>query len=150
MLKTFGEFLYHTPINGLGINFVVHFDCGSFEAREEFAIRLAPRKPWGAWGDAIEGPPDGLEHGGLASISMRQNNRPDERKGSLIVRLEPSIRLPRTGIFMLVNDHYSFEDSKENDSSQAVEIMELNWDKSLKYSEFIINSIMGNFLEHQS
>jgi hypothetical protein len=147
VLKTFGEFLFHTPISALGINSMIHFDCGSFEAREEFAKRLAPREPWGAWGEEIEGAPDGLEHGGLVSISMRQNNRRDGKKGFLIVRLEPSTRLPRTGIFMLINDHYSFDDAKDKDSAMAMEVIELNWEKSLQYSEFIANSVMKNFVE---
>jgi hypothetical protein len=146
VLKTFGEFLYHTPIKALGINFIVHFDCGSFEAREEFAKKLAPREPWGPWGKEIEGKPDGVGHGGLISIMMRQNTRPDGRAGCVVVRLEPSGRLQNTGIFMMVNDHYSFEEAEEKDSSSAMQVIELSWDRSRQYSEFIINSVMSNFV----
>jgi hypothetical protein len=146
VLKTFGEFLYHTPITALGINFIVHFDCGSHEAREAFAKRLAPRDPWGPWGAEIEGPPDGVEHGGLISISMQQKLRPDDRPGFIGVRLEPSTRLKRSGIFMLVNDHYSFEKAEKKDSSQAMEVIELGWERSLQYSEHIVNGVMSNFV----
>lgn len=146
ILKTFGEFLFHTPIRALGINFIVHFDCGSFEAREEFALELAPRAPWGAWGDQIQGAIDGPGHGGLNSIAMKQSTRPDGREGYLVVTLQPSVRVPGgRGIFMMINDHYSFEQAEEKDSSLAMEVLELGWEKSLQYSQFIINSVMSNF-----
>ena len=145
LLKTFGEFLFHTPIVMLGINFILHFDTGSFEAREAYAQKLAPREPWGEWGAAIEGTPDGPGHGGLTSITMRQNTRPDGRPGAIIVRLEPSNRLQTSGIFAMVNDHYQF--SEATDSAPAMEVIETGWDASLSYSEYIINSIMRNFKE---
>ncbi|MDR3469811.1 MAG: hypothetical protein P4M07_28105 [Xanthobacteraceae bacterium] len=145
VLKTFGEFLFHTPISAMGINFVVHFDCGSFKAREEFALRLAPREPWGEWSKDLEGPAEGVGHGGLTSISMTQNMRPDGRKGSVQVRLEPSSRIPNSGVFMLVNDHYALDEG--TDSAQAMEVVDLGWETSLKYSNFIINCIMKNFAE---
>jgi hypothetical protein len=147
ILKAFGEFLFHTPIVAVGINFAVHFDCGSFEAREAFARRLAPREPWGAWGTQMEGPKEGDGHGGLISIAMRQETRPDDRKGFLIVRLEPSSRLKTTGIFMFVNDHYAVDGS--TDSSQAMEVVELGWEPSIQYSKYIINCIMKNFTEQK-
>ena len=149
VVKTFGEFLYHTPIKALGINFIVHFDCGSFAARERYALKLAPREPWGAWGDQIGGPAEGAGHGGLASISMKQNTRPDGRPGFLIVRLEPSVRMQERGIFMMVNDHYGFEEAEQKDSSAAMQIMEVGWTQSLDYSEFIVNSVMGNFVSKE-
>jgi hypothetical protein len=79
---------------------------------------------------------------------MRQNTRPDDLNGFLLVKLEPSNRLPRSGIFMLVNDHYMFDGA--TDSSEAMEVIESRWEGSLQYSEFIVNCIMKNFVEQKS
>ncbi len=147
LLKTFGEFLFHTPITALGINFIVHFDCGSFEKREEFARKIAPYEGWGDWGKSIEGTPEEEPgHGGLTSISMRQNTRPDDREGFIIVRVEPSARLQTSGLFMFINDHYQFSAATGGDSAAgATEVLEIAWEASLDYSEKIVNSVMTNF-----
>ncbi|MDZ7762073.1 MAG: hypothetical protein U5L00_17705 [Desulfovermiculus sp.] len=46
VLKTFTDFLSHTPVGTLGINRAVHFDAGSNEARIALGQKLAP---WEAW-----------------------------------------------------------------------------------------------------
>jgi hypothetical protein len=76
----------------------------------------------------IEGEADGERHGGLMSITMRQYTREDGRKGHIETRIEPSARLPRTGIFVMVNDHYVFDEAETKDSSQAMEVIDLGWE----------------------
>jgi hypothetical protein len=49
VVRTFKEFLPHTPLAKLGINRVVHFDVGSVEARDRIGAMLAPKEPWGDW-----------------------------------------------------------------------------------------------------
>ncbi len=87
-------------------------------------------------------PEPGKEHGGLISLSMRQAKRPDHYAGFIHTVIEPSARLPNTGIYMSVNDHYDFTSADLQDSSLLVEVLENRWTASLEYAEFIINQIM--------
>ena len=53
VLKTFGQFLMHTPIQLVGINYIAEIECPSVEVRDAFGKRLAPKEAWGAWGKMI-------------------------------------------------------------------------------------------------
>jgi hypothetical protein len=69
--RIFGELLPHTPVRQLGINRHVHFDVGSFTARDQIGIKLAPREPWGEFGRLVS-TGEGAKHGGLQSLVMIQ------------------------------------------------------------------------------
>jgi hypothetical protein len=149
----FGEGLPHTPVRGMGINFTVHFDSGSYEARYKVGQRLAPVSAWGDWGRelavALEAPRDERtklpeNRSGMMSLSMRQEPRPDTLKGYIQVRIEPSTQEPASGIFMAVNDHYQFdsEEGAVQNAIPAVRTLGLHWTKSLERSDWIIDQIM--------
>ena len=113
VVRTFKEFLPHTPLGRMGINRSVHFNVGSFEARERIGNRLAPKEPWGDWEPLIAAG-EGDEHGGLRSLVMEQRKVDDRPKGCIRAKVEPSTRIGggRTGIYMEINDHFELEDAK--------------------------------------
>jgi hypothetical protein len=148
VISCFGQNLPHTPVRAMGINRAAHFDTGSFEVRDRVGSRLAPKDAWGAWGREIEASP--LEpreaRGGMISIVMQQNTRPDGHKGHVQAKVEPSIRIANsTGIFVDVNDHFDLSGPEQavQDTSSAVAVLEANWEVSLQRSAIIIDQIMA-------
>jgi hypothetical protein len=144
VVRTFREFLPHTPLGRLGINRTVHFSVGSQHNRDRIARMLAPREPWGEWGPFIDRG-EGENQGGLLSLTMQQRQLDDRNRGHVQAKIEPSVRLPgRAGIFMEVNDHYEVEDpGNVAGSEEIIGIPESRFDESLRRSEWIIDQIMS-------
>lgn len=144
VVRTFKEFLPHTPIGRLGINCGVHFDVGSFEARERIGEQLAPKEPWGEWGPMIAAG-EGEQHGGMLSLVMEQRKVDDRAKGYIRAKIEPSTKIKegRTGIFIEINDHYEVENADAVvGAEEIIRILENNIEGSIKRSDWIIDQIM--------
>ena len=145
VVRTFREFLPHTPLTKMGINMAVHFDVGSFEARDRIGKVLAPKEPWGDWGPLLAAG-EGRKHGGMTSLSMQQRTVDDRAKGFIQAKVEPSNRIGQelTGIYMQVNDHYEAEKPDEVAGSQEiVDILKDRFEPSLERSKWIIDQIMA-------
>jgi hypothetical protein len=80
VVRTFREFLPHTPLAQLGINRQVHFDVGSFETRDRIGELLAPKTAWGDWAPDLS-PDDKRSHGGMTSLTMVQKKVDDRARG---------------------------------------------------------------------
>jgi hypothetical protein len=146
ILKTFKECLMHTPVNQFGINRVVDFDTEKPEIRNRIGELLAPTNSWGAWAPKITYDLAAPRRGGVALLQMMQTPRDDGFEGSVTAAIRPSTQpsLRTTGIHMEINDHYVVGDAEEALSSDpAMVILEGQWDKSLKNSEWIIDQIMS-------
>ena len=144
VLRTFKEFLPHTPIGKMGINRGIHFDVGSFEVRDRIGEQLAPKEPWGKWGPLIAAG-EGEEHGGMISLVMEQRKVDDRPKGYIRATIQPSIKIKegRTGIYMEVNDHYEVEHADEvGGCEEIIQMLEKGFDASISRSESIIDQIM--------
>lgn len=144
VVRTFGEFLIHTPVNAMGINRQAHFRVGSEEVRNTIGKILAPHEPWGEWGQKIEGGP-GVERGGMLSLTMVQNKLEHRDNGKIMVKIEPSRKLENAddGIFMEVNDHYAVADAEKSiGCEEMIEILAADFDRSQEMSDTIINGIM--------
>jgi hypothetical protein len=143
--RIFGDLLPHTPIGQLGINRYVHFSVGSFEERDRVGRMLAPREPWGRWGEELASE-DEARAGGLLSLTMIQQNVSDREAGWVQVKVEPSTRIGRgrTGIFIEVNDHYQLpEPEKAVNASTMIQILQERFDTSLRNSDAIVDQIMS-------
>ena len=143
-VRIFREHLLHTPLNAMGINREVHFSVRSFDERDRLGRLLAPVEPWGDWGQKLE--PDG-RHVGMTSLTMRQVN-PEGRPpgGQINVTVEPSNRIGqgRLGVYARVNDHYTIENvESQMGTSNIVELLEENFDESLRRADQIIDHIMS-------
>jgi hypothetical protein len=147
VLRIFGEFLVHTPINQMGVNMIVHFSVGTPDMRNKIGNLLAPKDPWGDWKKDIEGEPGKLETiGGLISLTMMQARRTDGHAGVITAKVEPSLlpHLGQHGIFMEVNDHYNLGDPRSlAGSDAAIAVLESEWERSIQRSEHIIDQIMA-------
>lgn len=144
LVRTFREFLPHTPIGRLGINRYVHFDVGSFENRDRIGTLLAPKGPWGEWGPLVAAG-EGKERGGMTSLTMEQRSLDDRPKGYIRAKIEPSIEIKDrvSGIFMEVNDHFQVEDEeKVVGCEEIINLLEGRFDDSIMRSEWIIDKIM--------
>jgi len=143
VMKTFGEILIHTPLGMLGINREVHYALPDAATRNEIGKKLAPREPWGEWGKQIqEG--DGVlsRNGGLRSLTMEDRNLDDRNNGYIRALIEPS-EIVKFGIFVRVNDHYQLnEPDKVVGCNEIIDILNNNFEESLKRSDWIINQIM--------
>ena len=140
--------LPETPISKMGINFNVHFPVADFKKRDSVGMQLAPLEPWGDWGADIPGPADvsdddfAKKHGGMASLTLIQNDIPDRPYGKVQAKVEPSKKMA-CGIFMEVNDHYEVGDGDSaKHGAELIGELESGWDSSLEKSEFIIDQIM--------
>jgi hypothetical protein len=144
VVRTFNELLSHAPLTKLGINRQVHFDVGSFDARDRIGNLLAPKEPWGEWAPhLIAG--DDEKRGGMVGLTMLQKDVDDRKEGYIQARIEPSRRtgLLRSGIYMQVNDHYEAKDpDKVTGADEIIEILSDRFDKSIQRSEWIIDQIM--------
>ena len=143
VVRTFKEYLNHTPLKALGINRNVHFDVETLANRDRIGRILAPIEPWGAWGDEIG--VDG-SHGGLTSITMSQNDPKNRPKGGRInVKVEPSTRIGegRTGVFVNVNDHYECDANQQESAEMVIQMLEVCFDASVRRSNGLIDQVMS-------
>jgi hypothetical protein len=149
VMRTFREFLMHTPVSKIGFNRLVHFNVSSFEIRDRVGTLLAPKEPWGEWASKMKGESGRRETtGGLKSLTMTQIERDDGYSGSIAATVEPSSRLIDRGIYMNVNDHYELGDpEKILGNDQAMAVLETHWEESMRRAEWIIDQIMGLALD---
>jgi len=143
--KTFGEFLIHTPINQMGINRTVHFSVGSEETRNKIGRLIAPLDPWDSWGKEIEASPGNMRDG-CVNLTMLQNKKSSEPyKGHTQVLVQPSVEIPaNAGLFVAVNDHYSFKPLDETvGCEEVIEVMTHEFENSIRKSEEKIDIVMA-------
>jgi len=143
VVRTFGEFLSHTPVGRVGINRIVHFVVPDLEAKDRIGERLAPQDAWGEWGPHIKGTKE--KHGGMRSLTMEQRDLDDREKGYIRAKVEPSekIRNPY-GILVDINDDYEIGTSDEvTGCDEAVAIVRDNFERSMKRAAWIIDQVMA-------
>lgn len=143
VVRTFREVLMHTPVYQLGINRTVHFSVGDEETRNKIGIMLAPQDVWGEWAKDISGEKE--MHGGMISLEMEQPKPSDRENGRIRAQVKPSHLIKNSsGIFINVNDHYEItEANAQGGSIPIIDILEKQFEVSIKRSEWIIDQIMA-------
>jgi hypothetical protein len=141
--RIFGDILPHTPISTMGINRSVHFSVGSPQERDRIGMMIAPRGPWGFWGEEL-GSDDPYTSGGLQSMIMINKKVGNREAGWIQAKIEPSQSIAKgeSGIFMEINDHYAFKNTA-NDAVAMMTILQNRFDASIAYSDKIIDQIMS-------
>jgi hypothetical protein len=140
VLKTFRDYLSHTPVRSMGINREVHYKLPSADARMKLGRSLAPLDPWGDWGKLIG---DSKEPGGMLSITMHQQGLSDRPKGHVQATIQPSARIPRmAGIFFQVNDHFEIAENTANGSEIILDLLDTTFEASIARSEWIIDQVL--------
>ena len=141
VVRTFREYLHHTPLNALGINRNVHFNVRTLEDRDRIGRTLAPVEPWGEWAEELG--LDGM-YGGMTSLTMTQVDPDGRPKGGRInVKVEPSARIGdgRTGVYVNVNDHYALDSARPAEA--VIEMLEKHFDESVQRSNRLIDHVMS-------
>jgi hypothetical protein len=143
--RTFGEFLVHTNLSAAGINYQANFRFPDEKSLHELGDRLAPKEAWGDWGKQLSSPNKSgknpsMRQGGLRRIAMEQSVRPDGKRGSISLQLEPTAN--PVGVVMLVNDHYEVEENQKNAGSAALlSLIKDEFDTSMSRAKSIIEQI---------
>jgi hypothetical protein len=142
-VRTFSEFLPHTPLRQLGINRQVHFQVASPDVRDAIGFRLAPPDAWGEWGAHITASSN-QKRGGLRSLTMQQQVFDDDRSGHISTTVQPSSQItPGLGIYVQVNDHFeATEQDPARGTREIVTLLEDRFETSLSNSDSIIDQIM--------
>jgi hypothetical protein len=144
VVRTFGEFLPHTPISQIGINRSVHFSVGSEDVRNRIGRMLAPTKPWGEWGEEIERSSTNLR-GGVITLIMHEPWVEGEFRGRYEARVEPSRMIGGDlGIFVNVNRHCELvTPGTPVAADKIIGFLQSNFEDSIKRSEWIIDQVMS-------
>ena len=141
--RVFKEHLHHTPLKAFGINRNIHFQAPSSTSRDQLGRTLAPIAPWGECGRNLGF--DG-EHGGMTSLKMSRGG-PEKRPASDIINVtvEPSNKVGqgRLGVYVGINDHYTIDDTKTGSVMRLMEVLDDNFETSLKQSDEIVDHIMS-------
>lgn len=124
--------LRHTPVRMMGLNRDCHFRMESEEKWHTFGHRLTPKEPWIGT----------LEQPGMRSLTM-EGVRPDNLKGYIRVRVEPSARV-YPGVFININDHYQVMDMEAvRGCDEIIDILDHEWKASLDRSERMVSTLLG-------
>lgn len=141
VLKTFAQFLSHTPINRVGINRTVHFGVGTEEKRNKVGRMLAPTAPWGEWGRRIDASSKD-KRGGFTNLTMLEPR--GGAGGGIHATVQPSMFIKgNSGIFINVNDDHIFPQDEAKYAIPAMELLSGCFDASIIESEWIIDQIMS-------
>ncbi|MBR1206941.1 MULTISPECIES: hypothetical protein [unclassified Bradyrhizobium] len=145
LVKTFGEFLVHTPINGMGINRSVHFSVGDEETRNRIGRLIAPLGPWREWGREIENQGPGARSGCTNLTMVQPKVAEDDINGHIQLQVQPSSRLRgNAGIFVSVNDHYSVGGLEQLiGCEKIISILSERFERSIRGSEDKIDIVMA-------
>ena len=149
IISCFVEHLSHTPVTAIGINRSIHFDTGDFEVRDRVSSQLAPKGPWGEWGNEIEksyNAPRNKRGGMISIVMLQQDIELDGYNVFVQAKVEPSNRVKNnTGIFVSVNNHFESNVDKRSvqDASLVAEILEVNWNTSMDRAAMIVDQIMA-------
>lgn len=152
LLKLLRDASPMSTVAKFGINLTSHFRYDSVEARDAFAVRLAPPSAWGRFGDDVEKSfrERDDKHGGLMRITMRHAAPGDRTKGWIDVTVEPSRLFGNQGVAITVNDHYevSVEESDSLRSPRAISevllaMVESGFDNSVERSFRICDAVIG-------
>jgi hypothetical protein len=140
--RIFGDILPHTPINQLGINRTVHFSVGSADERDRIGELIAPKAPWGEWGEGFSSK-ENATRGGLQSMTMINKKTSDREAGWIQARIEPSQSIGKgeSGIFVEINDHYQIKETA--DALILMRILQDRFDASIGTADEIIDQIMS-------
>lgn len=152
LLKMLREASPTSVVTKFGINLTSHYRYDSVEARDAFAVRLAPPNAWGWFGDEVEKSFKERDdkHGGLMRITMRHAAPGDRTQGWIDVTAEPSRLYGNQGVAITVNDHYEMSPDEAGPLRSPRAISEVlldrvggGFDKSIERSFGICDAIVG-------
>jgi hypothetical protein len=126
------QVLPETPLTALGINHNLHFRVETQEAWHAFGHKLAPKE---IWNDILDKP-------GTRSLII-QGVRPDDYQGSVIVQVEPSVRIQDgVGIYIGINDHFQLDAMDKGTGEDMRQVLEDAWEPAGERSRTVVERIL--------
>ena len=123
----------YTPLTLLGINRDFHYTLASDSAWHQVGHELVPKLHW----------EEVLDHPGMKVVVV-QGRRPDDLKGYIRAKVEPSARFPQT-VYVSVNDHYELSSTSQTPASadEAATILSDHWTDSMDRGKRIAQKIVS-------
>ena len=145
VVKTFKEFLPHTPIGRMGMNLKMDFPVKDVDTLCQIGERLAPKDPWGDWAGALKREEDDDKRSGLKTLTMQQSTRDDGCNGHIQATVQPSTLIaPAPGIRVGINDHIEVEDwANVIGCEEIVTKLESDWEISIDNARMIAQQVMN-------
>jgi hypothetical protein len=143
-MKTFNDFLSHTPCWTLGINRLIHIDTGSISVRNALGKELAPWEPWGEWGEMFNTSNKGQSDGMISLRMLRYSDEQDNYSGYVATTISPSSKITdNKGIHININNHYDVINREDAvDCIHVLTALENQWKVAMDHSEFIVDQLM--------
>ena len=139
----FGQHFKNIEISRFGVNISVHFKLADVASRTKLFRKLAPIKPWGEYGQAME-IEDPKIAGGLVSLGMVKKSIFDGYSLDTVVKTETSVMAPETGVYMEVScNHVLHNLPAGHGSEQAIQLLGQRFNKSTEEAVRIIDHIMS-------
>jgi hypothetical protein len=124
------KLLEHTPLSAVGLNRMMHFRMPSEADRDALGYRLAPPA-------AV---PKQCLVPAMASLAIRYSRSPGGPRNGTI-RVEPSVSIAPTGVFIAVSDHFDVP-TERGTAMRASEIVEENWDESSEFARSVAGDLV--------
>ena len=143
VVKTFKEFLSHTPITKMGVNYTVDFRTKNLETMNKVGETLAPKESWGEWSEKLLRR-EGDVFSGMRTLTMQQSTRDDGWKGHIQAKVEPSVLIaPDPGIQVAINDHIEIDEpEKVQGCLEIISKLEADCESAIMNSKWIVNQVM--------
>ena len=123
--------LNETPIRALGINYIIDLGLPNKDNYYDFGNFLTPLKPW----------QEELNNPRLLQLEILEKVRKDGLKGQYRVRIMPAEDIS-FGIRFNINDHFELSYEKYANSEKLLDLLEQNWDISIKRAKDVVNKIL--------
>lgn len=136
----------HTPITGVGLNFMAHYRLESENDYHKIGDRLAPKELWnGFYAESAAG---------MAALSIRiqpgSRNSPVKTGDFKQITVQPS-KTVRCGVFFASNDHHEIQkgtiDSRP--ARMAASIIDEKWEESWHDAERVFQGVLDTILKHE-
>jgi hypothetical protein len=121
--------LRHTPVWAIGLNTDTHFKATSENAWEEFSRQLVLLSDWATV----------LEEPSALTVTIR-GKRPDDRVGSVNVKIEPSV-IVKPGIYVQTNDHVERPIDEGRNASLALDVLGQNWEPAMARANRVLDYV---------
>lgn len=121
--------LNHSPVSAIGINTDTHFKVTSEKAWEELSRHLVVLDDWATV----------LEEPSALTMTIR-GKRPDERTGSVNVKVERSIKV-NPGIYVQVNDHFERPIDEALNASLALDVLGREWEPAMARANRVLDHL---------
>jgi hypothetical protein len=138
----------HTPIHGIGLNFMGHYRLKSEEEYHKIGDVLAPKE---IWKQLFQGEHESIGMTNLAVVVEPCTRGGKPRNGDRKhITVQPSDRFRNNGVFFSLNDHHNTstqDDDSSTSAERAAQIVDANWEPIWEEALHVFDGIITLALE---